>query len=133
MRLRRYAVGAVAVIVLAWSAFAIAQSMVEREARAISALNHPCICTLYDIGHQDGIDFLVMEFLEGESLAERLKKGALSLKKTLKIGIDVCEALIGGVFLDAGYDAARLVVERAWQARLHAPARPPSDAKTAEP
>jgi len=70
-----------------------ARERFEREARAISALNHPCICTLYDVGHQDGTEFLVMEYLEGESLADRLKKGALSLKKTLKVGIDVCEAL----------------------------------------
>src|SRR5579871_946494 len=70
-----------------------AKERFEREARAISALNHSNICTLYDIGQQDGISFLVMEYLEGESLAERLKKGALSLKKTLRIGIDVCEAL----------------------------------------
>ena len=47
----------------------------EREARAVSALNHPHICTLHDIGHQDGIDYLVMEYLEGETLADRLKKG----------------------------------------------------------
>src|SRR6202041_725240 len=65
----------------------------EREARAISSLNHPRICTLYDVGHQDDIDFLVMECLEGESLAERLRKGPLSLKESLKIGIEVCEAL----------------------------------------
>ncbi len=65
----------------------------EREARAISCLNHPRICTLHDIGHQDGIDFLVMECLEGESLAERLRRGPLSLKETLKIGVEVCEAL----------------------------------------
>ena len=64
-----------------------------REARAISSLNHPRICTLYDVGHQDGIDFLVMEYLEGETLAQRLKKGRLPLKEALKIGIDVCEAL----------------------------------------
>jgi len=70
-----------------------ARERFEREARAISALNHPRICTLYDIGHQDGIAFLVMEFLEGETLAERLRKGALPLKETLKIGIEVCEAL----------------------------------------
>ena len=44
----------------------------EREARAVSRLNHPHICTLYDIGHQDGIDFLVLEYLEGETLANRL-------------------------------------------------------------
>jgi Tol biopolymer transport system component len=65
----------------------------EREAKAISSLNHPRICTLHDIGHQDDIDFLVMECLEGESLAERLRKGPLSLKESLKIGIEVCEAL----------------------------------------
>ena len=64
-----------------------------REARAISSLNHPRICTLYDVGHQDGIDFLVMEYLEGETLAQRLRKGRLPLKEALKIGIDVCEAL----------------------------------------
>src|SRR6185436_5528789 len=44
----------------------------EREARAISALNHPHICTLYDVGHQGGVDFLVLEYLEGQTLAERL-------------------------------------------------------------
>src|SRR5216683_2736153 len=44
----------------------------EREARTISSLNHPHICTLYDVGHQDGIDYLVMEYIEGESLAQRL-------------------------------------------------------------
>jgi serine/threonine protein kinase len=52
-----------------------AKQRFEREARAISSLNHPHICTLYDVGHQDGTDFLVMEFLEGETLADRLRKG----------------------------------------------------------
>lgn len=65
----------------------------EREARAISSLNHPRICTLHDVGHQDGIDFLVMEYLEGETLAQRLRKGRLPLKEALRIGIEVCEAL----------------------------------------
>src|SRR6202451_1441163 len=65
----------------------------EREARAISSLNHPHICHLYDIGSQDGTDYLVMEFLEGETLAERLRKGALPLSEILKIGIAVAEAL----------------------------------------
>jgi eukaryotic-like serine/threonine-protein kinase len=51
----------------------------EREARAVSALNHPNICTLYDVGSQDGTEFLVMEYLEGETLASRLEKGALPL------------------------------------------------------
>ena len=61
----------------------------EREARAISSLNHPHICQLYDIGSQDGIDYLVMEFLEGETLAERLRRGALPLSEIYKIGIPI--------------------------------------------
>jgi eukaryotic-like serine/threonine-protein kinase len=65
----------------------------EREGRAISSLNHPHICQLYDIGSQDGTDYLVMEFLEGETLAERLRKGAIPLAEVYKIGIDVAEAL----------------------------------------
>src|SRR5438477_9520064 len=51
----------------------------EREARTIASLNHPHICTLHDVGHQDGTDFLVMEYVEGETLAVRLLKGALPL------------------------------------------------------
>jgi serine/threonine protein kinase len=65
----------------------------EREARAVSALNHPYICHLYDIGSQDGTSYLVMEYLEGESLADRLRKGALPLKQTLQIGVQIAEAL----------------------------------------
>jgi eukaryotic-like serine/threonine-protein kinase len=65
----------------------------EREGRAISSLNHPHICQLYDIGSQNGTDYLVMEFLEGETLAERLRKGAMPLAEVLKIGIAVAEAL----------------------------------------
>jgi serine/threonine protein kinase/Tol biopolymer transport system component len=65
----------------------------EREGRAISSLNHAHICQLYDIGSQDGTDYLVMEFLEGETLAERLRRGALPLNEASKIGIDVAEAL----------------------------------------
>src|SRR5690348_14872867 len=65
----------------------------EREARAISSLQHPNICTLYDVGHQDATDFLVMEFLEGETLADRLAKGALAPEQVLKIGIEICEGL----------------------------------------
>jgi len=70
-----------------------AKQRFEREARAISSLNHPNICTLYDIGHQDGTDFLVMEFLEGETLAERLAKGLIPPELVLKYGIDICEGL----------------------------------------
>src|SRR5215510_1539043 len=47
----------------------------EREARTVAGLNHPHICTLHDVGHQDGTDFLVMEFLDGETLAQRLANG----------------------------------------------------------
>src|ERR1700724_3992865 len=65
----------------------------EREARPISSLNHPHICQLYDIGSQDDTGHLVMEFLEGETLAERLRKGALPLNETLKLGIAISEAL----------------------------------------
>src|SRR5262249_22665666 len=65
----------------------------EREARAISSLNHPHICTLHDVGSQDGVNFLVMEHLEGETLADRLHRGALSLDEALKIGIQIADAL----------------------------------------
>ena len=65
----------------------------EREARAVSSLNHPHICTLHDIGEQDGIHFLVMERLEGESLANRLEKGALPLEQTLEYAIQIADAL----------------------------------------
>ncbi len=65
----------------------------EREAKAISALQHPNICTLHDIGSQDGTDFLVMEYLEGQTLFERLGKGALPLEQVLKIGTEIAQAL----------------------------------------
>src|SRR5579864_806101 len=65
----------------------------EREARAISQLQHPHICTLHDIGHQDGIDFLVMEYLEGETLAERLHRGGLPAQELFKIAIQIADAL----------------------------------------
>ena len=70
-----------------------AKERFDREARAISALNHGRICTLYDVGHHDGMSYLVMEYLDGETLASRLQKGALPLRETLKIGIEICEAL----------------------------------------
>ena len=65
----------------------------EREARAVAALNHPHICVLYDIGHQNGTDYLVMEYLEGETLAQRLSKGALPLDQVLRYAIEIADAL----------------------------------------
>src|ERR1039457_339530 len=70
-----------------------AKQRFDREARTISSLNHANICTLFDIGHQDGIDFLVMEYLEGETLADRLRKGPLPIQQLFKYGIDICEGL----------------------------------------
>src|SRR5712692_8052078 len=65
----------------------------DREAKAISSLSHPHICPLYDVGHQDGVDFLVMEFLEGETLAHRLKKGPLPPDQVLQYAIQITDAL----------------------------------------
>ena len=65
----------------------------EREARNISSLNHPHICTLHDIGSHNGTDFLVMEYVEGESLANRLGKGPLPVDQVLKIGCEISGAL----------------------------------------
>src|SRR5881275_3384544 len=64
-----------------------------REARAISSLNHPHICHLYDVGCENGTDYLVMELLDGETLSERLRKGPLPLEPALKIAIEIAEAL----------------------------------------
>jgi len=65
----------------------------EREARAVAALNHPHICTLYDIGRADGVDFLVMELLEGETLASRLARGPLPAEDALPLAIQIASAL----------------------------------------
>ena len=70
-----------------------AKERFDREARAISSLSHPNICHLYDIGEQDGTRYLVLEYLEGKTLAERLRKGPLPLDQFLKIGIEICEGL----------------------------------------
>jgi len=65
----------------------------EREAKTISSLNHPHICVLHDIGHQDGMDYLVMECVEGETLEKRLEKGPLPVEQVVKIGAEVADAL----------------------------------------
>src|SRR5262249_39060285 len=70
-----------------------AKQRFEREAKAISALQHPNICTLFDVGSQNGTDYLVMEYLEGETLADRLTKGPLPPEHVLKYGAEIAEGL----------------------------------------
>ena len=70
-----------------------ARQRFEREARSISSLNHSNVCTLHDVGRQDGIDYLVMEFLEGESLADRLTRGPLPTEQVLRYGAEICDGL----------------------------------------
>src|SRR4030088_597793 len=65
----------------------------EREARAVSSLNHPHICALYDVGHQDGIEYLVMEYLEGETLAARIERGPLPCADLLRYAAQIADAL----------------------------------------
>jgi len=65
----------------------------EREARTVSSLNHPNICTLHDVGRENGTDYLVMELVEGESLADRLTRGALPLAEIVRLGAQIADAL----------------------------------------
>jgi len=65
----------------------------DREARAVSSLSHPNICPLFDVGHQDGVDFLVMEYLDGETLAARIERGALPVDPVLRYGAEIASAL----------------------------------------
>ncbi len=85
----------VAIKVLPGDAYADRQARerFEREARAISALTDPHICTLYDVGHQDGVDFLVMELVDGETLAARLMRGPVPLAQALRCGVELAAAL----------------------------------------
>src|SRR5215472_12205896 len=75
------------------SADAARKQRFEREAKTISGLNHPNICTLHDVGSQDGVDYLVMECVEGDTLAKRLEKGPLPLEQVLKFGAQIADAL----------------------------------------
>jgi Tol biopolymer transport system component len=75
------------------SADAVRKQRFEREAKIISGLNHPNICVLHDVGSQDGVDYLVMECVEGETLAKRLEKGPLPLEQVLKYGAQIADAL----------------------------------------
>lgn len=84
---------AIKVLPQAMSADVMRKQRFEREAKTISSLNHPNICTLYDVGSHDGIAFLVMEYVQGETLATRLEKGPLPLEQALKFGAQVAYAL----------------------------------------
>ena len=84
---------AVKVLPASLSSSAELRQRLEREAKTISQLSHPHICTLHDVGHQDGTDYLVMEFLEGETLADRLGRGPLPTDQALKIGVEILGAL----------------------------------------
>jgi eukaryotic-like serine/threonine-protein kinase len=67
----------------------------DREARSIAALNHPHICTLHDVGHEQDTHFLVLELVEGETLAERLQGGPLSVSESMAIALQIADALEG--------------------------------------
>jgi serine/threonine protein kinase/tetratricopeptide (TPR) repeat protein len=76
-----------------FSSDAVHRQRFEREAKTISQLNHPHICVLYDVGHQEGIDYLVMECVEGETLAKKLENGPLPVEQVLKYGVQIADAL----------------------------------------
>ena len=84
---------AVKILPATWADDPQRRARFELEARAIAALNHPNICTIYDVGHDLGINFLVMELIDGESLATRLAKGPLPLDQALAYGIEIADAL----------------------------------------
>src|ERR1700686_1612527 len=84
---------AVKILPAEFSADPIRKQRFEREAKTISSLNHPHICVLHDVGSQDGMSYLVMECVEGETLAKRLEKGALPLEQVLKYGMQIADAL----------------------------------------
>ncbi|MGB7495598.1 MAG: protein kinase [Candidatus Acidiferrum sp.] len=84
---------AIKVLPESFTADAGAKARFDREAKTISGLNHPNICVLHDVGHQDGMDYLVLEYVEGETLAKRLEKGPLPLDQVLKYGAQIAEAL----------------------------------------
>jgi Tol biopolymer transport system component len=84
---------AIKILPVQFTADPVSRQRFEREAKTISSLNHPHICVLYDIGHQEGVDYIVMECVEGETLAKRLEKGPLPPDQTLKYGAQIAEAL----------------------------------------
>src|ERR1700693_2645703 len=84
---------AVKILPAEFSADPVRKQRFEREAKTISSLNHPNICTLHDVGSQNGMEYLVMECVEGETLAKRLEKGPLPLEQVLKYGMQIADAL----------------------------------------
>jgi eukaryotic-like serine/threonine-protein kinase len=84
---------AIKILPAQFSADPVRKQRFGREAKTISSLNHPSICTLHDIGSQDGVDYLVMELVEGETLSKRLEKGPLPLEQVLKYGVQITDAL----------------------------------------
>jgi Tol biopolymer transport system component len=84
---------AIKVLPRLWAANAEMRQRFEREAQTLASLNHPHICVLHDIGSQDNADFLVMEYLEGETLAARLERGPFPLDEALKMGLEIADAL----------------------------------------
>jgi serine/threonine protein kinase/Tol biopolymer transport system component len=84
---------AIKILPAQFSADPVRKQRFEREAKTISSLNHPHICTLHDVGSQDGVDYLVMECVEGETLAQRLEKGPLPLEQVLKFGAQIAATL----------------------------------------
>src|SRR5712692_2340862 len=84
---------AIKILPAQFSTDSVRKQRFQREAKTISSLNHPHICVLYDVGSQDGVDYLVMECVEGETLAKRLEKGPLPLEQVLKYGMQIADAL----------------------------------------
>jgi len=84
---------AVKILPAQFSSDPVRKQRFEREAKAISNLNHPNICVLHDVGHQNGIDYLVMECVEGETLAKRLEEGPLPIEQVLKFGAQIADAV----------------------------------------
>ena len=84
---------AIKVLPRAFASHLDSRRRLEREAKTISRLNHPHICTLHDVGHHEGVDYLVMELIDGQSLADRLARGALPLDQVLRYGSEIASAL----------------------------------------
>ena len=84
---------AIKVLPASLSSDPLLKQRLEREAKAVSKLSPPHICTLHDIGHQDGIDFLVMELVEGDTLEQRLSKGPMGPEQTIRYGAQIADAL----------------------------------------